>query len=145
MTGPENSVRLVAPKNKEETMKTFLTAAIVLFLAGTAGAADYHIYKDSSGKTVLSNFAPPASARIVAKHDLADATQAEIAATESANRETERINALRDLVESYDRLADAIITANTPRPIALEWNQVAVSVGQPRLRRGFTHVQPMSK
>ena len=126
-------------------MKTILTAAIALFLAGTAGAADYLVYRDGSGKTVLSNVAPPASAQIVARHDLTDATEAEIAATEKSNLEIAKINALRDLANSYDQLAEAIILASAPRPILLEWNQVAVSVGQPRLRRGFTHVQPMSK
>ena len=45
-------------------MKTILTAAIALFLAGTAGAADYLVYKDSSGGIVLSNIAPPDSAQI---------------------------------------------------------------------------------
>jgi hypothetical protein len=159
MPGPENSVRFVAPKNKEETMKTLLTAAIVLFLAGTAGAADYHIYTDGTGRTVLSNLAPPASARIVAKHDLTDATAADIAATEKANRETEEFNLVRDLVnskvrlelawselvDSRRRLVDENISAFAPFPFVREWNQVAVSVGEPRLRRGFTNVQPMSK
>ncbi|MDH3442555.1 MAG: hypothetical protein OEN50_01405 [Deltaproteobacteria bacterium] len=120
-------------------MKTFLTAAIVLFLVGTAGAADYFMYRDGGGKTVLSNIAPAATARIMARHDLTDATAAEIAATETANRETARLNALRDISNSYDRLAEAIILAHMPRPIFVEHNQVAVSVGQPRLRSGRGH------
>jgi hypothetical protein len=126
-------------------MKTILTAAIALFLAGTAGAADYLVYRDGSGKTVLSNVAPPASAQIVARHDLTDATEAEIAATEKSNLEIAKINALRDLEASYDRLAEAIIMASAPRPVLLEWNQVAVSVGEPRLRRGFAPVRPMPR
>jgi len=126
-------------------MKTILTAAIALFLAGTAGAADYLVYKDGSGRIVLSNVAPPASARLVARHDLPDATEADIAATEKSNLEIAKLNALRDLATSYDRLAEAIIVASVPRPVSLEINQVAVGVGQSRLRRGFTYVQPMSK
>jgi hypothetical protein len=125
-------------------MKTILTAAIALFLAGTAGAADYHIYTDGSGKTVLSNVAPPASARIVARHNLTDATEAEIAATEKSNLEIAKLNALSDLAASYDRLAEAIIVASVPRPVSLEINQVAVGIGQSRLRRGPAHVRPMS-
>jgi hypothetical protein len=138
-------VRFVAPKNKEETMKSILMAAVVLFLAATAGAADYVAYKGSGGTIVLSNLPPPASGQVVARHSLPDATEAEIAATEKSNLEIAKINALRDLTESYDRFTEAIIAAYAPQPILLEWNQVAVSVGQPRLRRGFTHVQPMSK
>ena len=85
-------------------MKTILTAAIALFLAGTAGAADYLVYKDGSGRIVLSNIAPPASAQIVARHDLTDATAEEIAATEKSNQETEELNLVRDLVYSKVRL-----------------------------------------
>ncbi len=123
-------------------MKTLLTAAMVLFLAGTAGAADYYMYRDGAGRTVLSNTVPPASARIMARQDLPDATAAEIAATETANRETARHNALRDLAESYERLTEAVILAYMPRPVFVEHNQVAVSVGQPRLRRGHKHFGP---
>jgi hypothetical protein len=150
---------LVAPKNKEETMKIFLTAAIVLCLAGTAAAADYFVYKDSSGKTVMSNFAPSASAQVVAKHALADATAEEIAATEKANRETEEFNLVRDLVnskvrlelatselvDSRRRLVDENISTFPPPPFIREWNQVAVSVGEPRLRRGFAPIRPMPR
>jgi hypothetical protein len=126
-------------------MKTILTTAIALFLAGTAGAADYLVYKDGSGRIVLSNGTPPPSAQIVARHNLTDATEAEIAATEKSNLEIAKINALRDLEASYDRLAEAVIVAGAPRPALLEWNQVAVSVGEPRLRRGFVPVRPMPR
>ena len=113
-------------------MKTIFTAAIVLFLAGTAEAADYVAYKGSNGRIVLSNLPPPASGQIVARHSLADATEAEIAATEKSNLEIAKINLLRDLAERYDQLAEAILKACAPRPILLEWNQVAVSVGERR-------------
>jgi hypothetical protein len=116
-------------------MKTFVTAAIVLFLAGTAAAADYLVYKDSSGRIVLSNFAPPGSAEIVARHQLTDATDAEIAATEKANQEIAKLNVLRDMANSYERLVEANMTAYTPRPILVEWNQVAVSTGLIRRHR----------
>jgi hypothetical protein len=125
-------VRFVAPKNKEETMKTILTAAIVLFLAGTAGAADYVVYKGGGGRLVLSNLPTPASGQIVARHNLADATAEEISATEKSNVEIAKVNAARDLAENYERLAEAILKACAPRPILLEWNQVAVSVGERR-------------
>ena len=143
-------------------MKTLLTAAIVLFLAGSADSADYHIYKDSAGKIVLSNLAPPPSGQIVAKHDLKDATAEEIAATEKANRESEEFNlasnlfdskvrlivARSELVDSWRRLVDENINT-TPSPLVSpfvrEWNQVAVSVGQPTLRRGFAPVRPMPR
>jgi hypothetical protein len=152
-------VRFVAPKNKEETMKTILTAAIALFLAGTAGAADYLVYKDGSGRMVLSNVTPPPSAQVVAKHDLKDATAEEIAATERANRETEELNLVRDFInsklrlelaqseldDSWRRLVDEKIGAFSPSPFVREWNQVAVSVGEPRLRRGFAPVRPMPR
>ena len=139
-------------------MKTILTAAIALFLAGTAGAADYLVYKDGSGRMVLSNVTPPPSAQVVAKHDLKDATAEEIAATEKANRETEELNLVRDLVygklrlelaqseleDSWRRLVDEKI-AFSPSPFVREWNQVAVSVGEPRLRRGLAPVRPMPR
>jgi hypothetical protein len=140
-------------------MKTFLTAAIVLCLAGTAAAADYFVYKDSSGKIVMSNFAPPASAQVVAKHDLKDTTAEDIAAAEKSNRETEEFNLVRDLVnskvrlelahteliDSQRRLVNENVSFFAPTPFVRDWNQVAVSIGEPRLRRGFAHVQPMSK
>lgn len=139
-------------------MKTILTAAIALFLAGTAGAADYLVYKDSSGGIVLSNFAPPDSAQIVARRAFTDVTAEEIAATEKANRETEEFNLVRDLVygrlrlelarieldDSWRRLVDEQI-AFSPSPFVREWNQVAVSVGVPGLRRGFAPVRPMPR
>jgi len=125
-------------------MKTILTAAIALFLAGTAGAADYVVYKDGSGGIVLSNATPPPSAQVVAKHDLKDATAEEIAATEKYNQEIARLNLLRDLAYSYDRYLEASLKAYAPRPVVLEWNQVAVSVGQPRLGRGHARVGSMS-
>lgn len=140
-------------------MKTILTAAIALFLAGTAGAADYLVYKDGSGRIVLSNIAPPPSAQVIAKHDLKDATAEEIAATERANRETEEFNLVTDLVyskvrlelarseldDSWRHLVDENISAFSPSPFVREWNQVAVSVGEPRLRRGFAPVRPMRR
>lgn len=140
-------------------MKTILTAAITLFLAGTAGAADYLVIKDGSGRIVLSNIAPPGSAQVLAKHDLKDATAEEIAATEKANRETEEVNLVRDLVysqvrlelarseldDSWRRLVDEKISAFSPSPFVREWNQVAVSVGVPGLRRGFAPVRPMPR
>jgi hypothetical protein len=139
-------------------MKSILTAAIALFLAGTAGAADYLVYKDSSGGIVLSNIAPPDSAQIVARRAFTDATAEEIAATERANRETEEFNLVRDLVygrlrlelarsqleDSWRRLVDEQI-AFSPSPFVREWNQVAVSVGVPGLRRGFAPVRPMTR
>ena len=139
-------------------MKSILTAAIALFLAGTAGAADYLVYKDSSGGIVLSNFAPPDSAQIVARRAFTDVTAEEIAATEKANRETAEFNLVRDLVygrlrlelasseldDSWRRLVDERI-AFSPSPFVREWNQVAVSVGVPGLRRGFAHVRPMPR
>lgn len=140
-------------------MKTILTAAIALFLAGTAGAADYLVYKDGSGRIVLSNIAPPPSAQVIAKHDLKDATAEEIAATEKSNQETEELNLVRDLVyskvrlelarseldDSWRHLVDENISAFSPSPFVREWNQVAVSVGEPRLRRGFAPVRPMRR
>ena len=116
-------------------MKTILTAAIALFLAGTAGAADYHIYRDGDGKTVLSNIAPPESVQMVSRFELTDATDAEIAATEKSNLEIAKINVLRDMANSYDRLVEANFKTYAPRPVSLEWNQVAVSTGQVALRR----------
>jgi len=140
-------------------MKSILTAAIALFLVGTAGAADYRVYKDGSGRIVLSNIAPPASAEVVARYDLADATAEEIAATEKANRETEEFNLVWDLVyskvrlelarseldDSWRRLVDEKISAFSPSPFVREWNQVAVSIGVPGLRRGFAPVRPMPR
>ena len=140
-------------------MKSILTAAIALFLVGTAGAADYRVYKDGSGRIVLSNIPPPASAEVVARYDLADATEAEIAATEKANRETEEFNLVWDLVysklrlelarsefdDSWRRLVDEKIGVFSPSPFVREWNQVAVSIGVPGLRRGFAPVRPMPR
>ena len=140
-------------------MKSILTAAIALFLAGTAGAADYLVYKDSSGGIVLSNFAPPDSAQIVARRAFTDVTAEEIAATEKANRETAEVNLVRDLVygrlrlelasieldDSWRRLVDEKISAFSPSTFVREWNQVAVSVGVPGLRRGFAPVRPMPR
>lgn len=128
-------------------MKTLLVPTFALFLGGTAAAADYYIYKDSAGRTVLSNLAPRASsARQIVKQELKDATAAEIAVTEKANQETERINLVRDVVNSYvrhelaltelvnssTRAVEANGTVTAGWPFVNEWNQVAVSVGQTR-------------
>lgn len=124
-------------------MKTILTAAIVLFLAGTAAATEYYIYKNGGGRTVLSNLSAPASAQIVARHELTDTTDEEIAATEKSNQEIARLNVLRDLANNYERLVDASINSYAPRPTVVEWNQTAVSVGVPTLRRGVAPVRPI--
>jgi hypothetical protein len=116
-------------------MKTLLTAAVVLFFAGAASAADYVLYKDASGRIVLSNLPPPPSTEIVARQNLADATAEEIAATEKANLEIAKIDVLRDLANSYERCVEANQRAYVPRPVAFEWNQVAVSTGFLRRRR----------
>lgn len=80
-------------------------ALVVCVFSTTARAADYYVYKDAAGRTVLSNQTPPPGATIVKRYDWADASHAEIAATERANREISRINATRELVESNKRLA----------------------------------------
>ncbi len=74
-------------------------------LASTASAADYFIYKDSAGRTVLSNQKPSAGATAIRRFELPDATDAEIAATRRENAATARLNALRDLADSNRQFA----------------------------------------
>jgi Domain of unknown function (DUF4124) len=140
-------------------MQTFLTAAIVLFLAGTAAAADYYVYRNGGGRMVLSNIAPPGSAEVVAKHALTEATAEEITATAKANQETQNLNLASDLVnsrvrlelayseliDSWRRRVDENVIGVPPVPFVQEWNQVAVSVGDNRLRRGFAPARPMPR
>ena len=54
-------------------MKNFSYAFLILILtAGTASAAEYYIYRDYSGRMVLTNQVPPSSARIVVTYELSD-------------------------------------------------------------------------
>ena len=132
-----------------------LTSVIVLaaaFAPIPAAGAEYHIYKDTAGSTVLSNL--PAAQRpgeraresleLVKTYDFPEATAEEIAATEKENNETARLNALRDLAFQTERLADEMQRLNdialaSLRP-STEINQVIVNqgFGRSRFRRhGF--------
>jgi hypothetical protein len=121
-----------------------LTAALVPV---PAAAAEYHIYKSSSGSAVLSNLPAaerpadraPGSLTVVKSYSWADTTAEEIAATEKENRESARISALRDLAAQVERLAEEMqrsneITLDIWRLRALqpatEINQVIVSQGR---------------
>jgi hypothetical protein len=73
--------------------------------------------------------------KAVVTYHLIDATGEEIAATEKANQETARLNALRDLNGSAIRLFQPIPASTRRRPAQASGNQTAVSVG-PQIRRG---------
>lgn len=126
-------------------MKRFSMIVLAAALAPAAAAgAEYHIYKDASGNMVLSNLPAvarpaersPESLAIVKTYDLPEATAEEIAATEKENRETARINALRDLANQAQRIAEEMQRSNdialaglrlqTLRP-STEINQVIVT------------------
>ena len=54
-------------------MKTLSYAlGFLILMSATAGAVEYHIYRDYSGKLVITNLQPPSSARIVLTYELAD-------------------------------------------------------------------------
>ena len=54
-------------------MKSLTYALGILILAaGTASAAEYHIYRDYTGKIVITNLQPPSTARIVVTYELVD-------------------------------------------------------------------------
>jgi len=129
-------------------MKPFSMIVLAAALAPAAATgAEYHIYKDASGSMVLSNLSAvarpadrsPESLAIVRTYDLPEATAEEIAATEKENIETARINALRDLVNQAERIAEEMRRSNdialaglrlqTLRP-STEINQVIVTHGR---------------
>ena len=133
-----------------------LSSLIVLattLAPGAAAAAEYHIYKNTSGSIVLSNLpagdrpaerAPESLARVTT-FNWPDATAEDIAATEKENRETERLNALRDLAFQTERLADEMqrlndIAVASLRP-STEINQVIVNQG---FGRPFRFRQPIA-
>lgn len=108
---------------------------------GAAAAAEYHIYKNTSGSIVLSNLPAadrpanraPESLERMTTFNWSDATAEDIAATEKENLETARLNALRDLAFQTERLADEMqrlndIAAASLRP-STEINQVIVNQG----------------
>ena len=62
-----------------------LVVTLLWLLSSSAQAADYYIYKDVEGKITISNKQLPL--QVVKHYDWQDATDAEIAATQKANRE----------------------------------------------------------
>jgi Domain of unknown function (DUF4124) len=112
-----------------------IAIASFLCLGAAADAAEYFIYKGADGRLVLTNAKPPTTAKAVVTYELTEATADEIAATEKANQETARLNALADLAEKTAQLADAVDAQRLrTQPIFIEWNQAAVSE-----RRRFRH------
>ena len=71
-------------------MKTQVVVLLVAIVCGDALGAEYFIYRDSTGKIVVSNDKPPEGSTIVKRYDWRDATDAEIASTEKSNRELAR-------------------------------------------------------
>lgn len=124
-------------------LSSMIVLAVALAPAAAAGA-EYHIYRDSDGRIVLSNLhaaagpadRSPESLAIVKTYDWPEATAEEIAATENENRQAAQTSALRDLAAQAERLADEIQRSNdivvaalqqqTLRP-PVEINQIAVT------------------
>jgi hypothetical protein len=112
--------------------KIILGLLIAACVTGSAAAADYHINRDASGKTVLTNRPVESSAQSVKTYDLDEATAAEIAATESANEATARAYTIKDLAdkkqEEQER-ASAVKIEKPPEPTAKS-EQVIIGIIQ---------------
>ncbi len=128
----------------KKTIVAFVIGVVIgvgiLIGIASAIAADYFIYKDADGKTVLSNQTATALLQaqgdrgltIVKRFDWVDATDAETAQTARDNRAIAAANFERDRVAAQDKLASAIIEANvlarapaaTPAPIVVQSMEV---------------------
>jgi|GEM_PF-676158 Domain of unknown function (DUF4124) len=95
-------------KRRAAWLMIFTSACLIaLAAAGSVSAGDYYVYRDSSGKLVLSNNPPPPSGQVVKKEALPDITDQELAearAREEAvaldNRLSNLENAVGDLSEN---------------------------------------------
>ena len=115
-------------------------AGMTILAAGAAFGADYYIYKDGAGRTVIGNQTSPASAEILKRYDWPDATDAEIAQTAQENRAIAAANLERDRIAATEKLAAAIAERNAiERPgLRIEINEASVSTSQIVQRPGFS-------
>jgi hypothetical protein len=101
-------------------MKQIFTAisCALIFSASVAQGAEYLIYQDPAGKTVLSNITPPPGAEVIKRYELEDVTDEAVRAAQERQhafwlrlKDEELAESNRKLAESNDQLAQAIITA----------------------------------
>jgi hypothetical protein len=109
-------------------MKTQLLLLAALS-APLPAIADYYIYRQVDGRIVIANQTPPANAEIVKRYNWRDATDAEIAATEKANRVIASQNLDRDRIAATNKLASAIAEQNARNAgTRIEINDASASV-----------------
>lgn len=114
---------------------TGLALAFVLLTGAIALAGDYYVYTDAAGRTWLSNQDPrtrdestarrPDEVTIVKQYRWQDATDEQIAASATMEREEARVNALRDVATETQRLTDEL------RAARLEGLEQAAMVNEP--------------
>ena len=126
------------------TTTTGLALAVVLVCSGIAPAADYYMYKDATGTTILSNLSPtarpldvpPEMLETVKKYDLPEATDEQIATAAAAERALMHYNAVRDRTRQLERMADEFALLRLQAPLFGEINAPnIVVVNRDRLRR----------
>jgi hypothetical protein len=126
------------------TKTTGLALAVVLVCSGIAPAADYYMYKDAAGTTILSNLSPaarpleiaPETLETVKKYDLPEATDEQIAAAAAAERALMHDNAMRERTRQLERVADELALLRLEAPLFGEINAPnIVVVNRDRLRR----------
>lgn len=113
----ENAMRYFARELHEHARGLALLSLLLLpvaycLLPAAVSAADYYIYKDAAGRTILSNL--PADRvgannhsplRVEKKYQWSETTDAEIEQARIDNAATARVNALRDLASSNAQIA----------------------------------------
>ena len=126
------------------TQTTGLALAVVLGCSGIAPAADYYIYKDAAGTTILSNLSGAArplnvaaeALETVKKYDLPEASDEQIAAAAAAERALAHDNAMRDRTRQLERMADELALLRLQAPVFGEISAPnIVVVNRGRLRR----------
>jgi hypothetical protein len=116
-------------------IRTLLASACALgFSASLAQGAEYFIYRDSAGTIVLSNITPPPGAAVIKREELQDVTDEELRAARKREhafwqrlKDEKVAESNRELAESNNRLAQAIITAAALRDSEPDLVQVAVA------------------
>ncbi len=87
--------------------KGFLIGFFVVCLtaaAGSAAAGDYYVYRDASGRVVLSNSPPPASGKTIVKETLPDVSQQEVAEARARDDAAASENRIANLERTVDDL-----------------------------------------
>lgn len=88
-------------------IKLAATGCALVLSVSLSHAAEYFIYKDPAGNTVLSNLTPPPAAEIVRREQLVDVTDEAVRAAREREERYWSERQIEQLVESNEKLAES--------------------------------------